>query len=52
MSSVSNNGTFTISALGSGTFTIVNANGITATGQSGTGISGTICLPDLVAVKP
>ena len=52
MSNVSNNGTFTINALGSGTFTVVNANGVTATGQSGMGISGTICLPDLVAAKP
>jgi WD40 repeat protein len=52
MSNVSNNGTFTINALGSGTFTVVNASGVTATGQSGTGISGTICLPDLVAAKP
>jgi hypothetical protein len=47
-----NDGTFTITALGSGTFTVVNANGVAATNQSGTGLSGTICTPDLVAVKP
>ena len=52
MANFSNNGRFTISALGSGTFSVVNANGISANSQNGTGISGTICTPDLVAVKP
>lgn len=52
MANFTNNGRFTISALGNGTFSVVNANGISATGQNATGISGTICTPDLVAVKP
>jgi len=52
MSNSGNNGNFMITALGSGTFTVVNANGVAANGQSGKGISGTICAPDLVAVKP
>jgi hypothetical protein len=52
MTSLADNGTFTIAALGSGTFTVVNASGVTATGQSGTAAAGTICNPDLVAVKP
>jgi len=51
MTNLANNGTFTITALGSGTFTVVN-NGVTASGQSGTAAAGTICNPDLVAVKP
>lgn len=52
MANFTNNGRFSISALGSGTFSVVNANGISASGQSGTGISGTICTPDLVLAKP
>lgn len=52
MTSPTDNGTFTIVSLGSGTFTVVNANGVTTTGQSGTGRSGIICNPDLVAVRP
>ncbi len=46
------NGTFTISALTGTTFSVANANGVTLNGQSGTGTSGVICNPDLVAVKP
>ena len=52
LSNSGNNGTFTIASLGNSTFTVVNANGVAASAQSGTGISGTICLPDLVTVKP
>ena len=52
MANFGNNGRFAISALGSGTFSVVNANGVSASSQNGTGISGTICTPDLVAVKP
>lgn len=52
MANFGNNGRFTITGLGSGTFSVVNANGISASGQSGTGISGTICTPDLVLAKP
>jgi len=33
-----NNGTFVITALGSGTFTVVNGSGVTASAQTGTGI--------------
>ena len=46
------NGTFTITALGSGTFTVANPNGVNAAGQAGSGRAGIICDPDLVAVKP
>lgn len=52
MSNSGNNGTFTISTLGSGTFTVNNGNGVSTSGENGTGISGAICLPDLVAAKP
>jgi hypothetical protein len=52
MTNLTDNGTFTITALASGTFTVVNASGVTANGQSGTAAAGTICNPDLVAVKP
>ncbi|HEV2697564.1 MAG TPA: hypothetical protein VGU90_06195 [Terriglobales bacterium] len=52
LTDLTNNGTFTIASMGSGTFTVVNANGVTATGQNGTATSGIICNPDLVAVKP
>lgn len=52
MTNFGNNGRFTITALGNGTFIVTNANGATASGQNGTGISGTICTPDLVLVKP
>ena len=46
------NGTFTITALGSGTFTVANPNGVNAAGQNGNGRAGIICNPDLVAVRP
>lgn len=52
MSDGGNNGTFTIAAVGSGTFNVNNASGVTASGQSGTGIVPITCNPDLVAVKP
>jgi hypothetical protein len=52
MSDPTNNGIFTIASLGSGSFTVANADGVTATAQSGAGLSGVICNPDLVAVKP
>jgi hypothetical protein len=41
MGNSGNNGSFVISALGTGTFTVPNANGVTATSQSGAGISAT-----------
>jgi len=52
MANSGNDGTFTITALGSGTFTVVNPSGVAASNQSGTALSGAICTPDLVAVKP
>jgi hypothetical protein len=52
MSDPTNNGIFTITSLGNGSFTVANADGVTATAQSGAGLSGVICNPDLVAVKP
>ena len=38
MADAVNNGSFAITALGSGNFTVVNASGVTRTGQTGTGI--------------
>ncbi len=52
MTDPGNNGTFTITAVGSGTFTVANAAGVTATGQSAIGTVPITCNPDLVAVKP
>ncbi len=52
MSDFANNGTFTITGVGNGIFTVANANGVSATGQSGTGRDGITCNPDLVTVKP
>jgi WD40 repeat protein len=50
------NGTFTISSLGTSgsglTFTVANANGASASGQSGLGTVPITCNPDLVAVRP
>jgi hypothetical protein len=47
-----NNGTFTISALGAGTFSVTNSLGVSDTGQNGTGTVPIPCNPDMVAVKP
>jgi trimeric autotransporter adhesin len=48
-----NDGTFTISALGAGTFTVSNTFGVTTTAsQNGSGTVPITCNPDLVAVKP
>ncbi len=52
-----NDGTFTITALGTNsssnpTFTVSNSLGVNATSQSGTGTVPITCNPDLVAVKP
>ncbi|HUJ96189.1 MAG TPA: WD40 repeat domain-containing protein [Terriglobales bacterium] len=52
MADPGNNGTFTITTVGSDTFTVSNPNGVTASGQSGTGTVNLACNPDLVAVKP
>jgi hypothetical protein len=52
LTSPTDNGIFTIASLGSGTFTVVNTNGVTTSGQNGIANSGVICNPDLVAVKP
>lgn len=51
------NGTFTITGLGTDaggnpTFLVTNSNGASATNQSGTGTVPISCNPDLVAVKP
>lgn len=37
MADSGNNGTFTVTAVGAGTFTVVNANGVTHAGQTGAG---------------
>jgi hypothetical protein len=52
MTNPGNNGTFTISSLGSGMFTVFNPSGITAPAQNGTGTVTLTCDPDLIAVKP
>lgn len=51
------NGTFTISALGTDvagnpTFTVANSLAVAATGQSGVGTVPIACSPDLIAVRP
>lgn len=38
MGDAGNNGNFAITSVGSGTFTVVNAGGVNATGQGGTGV--------------
>ena len=47
MADAGNNGAFVISELGQGTFTVPNPSGVTATNQTGTGISATdsLCGP-------
>ena len=52
MAANGNNGVFTIAALGSGTFTVGNAIGVTASSQAGSGTVAFACNPDLVAVQP
>lgn len=57
MSNGADDGTFTISALGSDasgnlTFTVANSSVVGATGQSGAGTVPITCNPDLVAAKP
>jgi trimeric autotransporter adhesin len=47
-----NNGAFVITALGSGTFTVVNSGGVPASNQNGTGNVSINCNPDLIAVRP
>jgi YVTN family beta-propeller protein len=52
MADTGNNGMFAVTALGAGTFTVRNANGVARTGQAGTGNVTISCNPDLIAVKP
>jgi hypothetical protein len=52
MVSVGNDGTFPILAVGAGTFTVVNPNGVTASGQSGTGTATTPQNPVFVVAGP
>jgi hypothetical protein len=57
MANSANNGIFTITATNpltstTGTITVSNGGGVTATGQSGTGIVPLSCNPDLVVAKP
>jgi len=47
-----NNGTFPITAVGSGTFTVTNPVGATASGQTGSGIALTPQIPVLVLTNP
>jgi hypothetical protein len=52
MENVGDDGTFPILALGTGTFTVVNPNGVTASGQSGTGTATTPQNPVFVVAGP
>jgi hypothetical protein len=57
MSAGGDNGTFTITGLGTDssgnpTFLVANPHGASATNQSGTGTVPISCNPDLVAVRP
>ena len=52
MQNSGDNGTFPITAVGSGTFTVTNPVGTTATGQTGTGIALTPQIPILVLANP
>jgi len=52
MGNSANNGTFTITALGTGTFTVVNGFGVTAAGQSGVGSGLTPQNPVFVVAGP
>ena len=52
MADAGNNGTFIITALGAGTFTVDNPSGMTATGQAGGATVMVVCNPELIAVKP
>jgi hypothetical protein len=52
MANAGDNGAFTITALASGSFTVSNANGVAANGQSGAATVAFACNPDLVAVAP
>ncbi|MGH9516312.1 MAG: hypothetical protein ACRD3P_11620, partial [Terriglobales bacterium] len=57
MSTGGDNGSFTITGLGTdaggnSTFLVTNSNGASATNQSGTGTVPISCNPDLVAVRP
>jgi len=52
MADPANNGTFTISALGPGTFSVASNSGTSASAQNGTATVPLPCNPDLVAVKP
>ena len=52
MTDAGNNGRFTVTAAGGGTFTVINANGVNASGQNGTGTVTFVCNADLVAVRP
>ncbi|MBZ5705872.1 MAG: hypothetical protein LAN63_10995 [Acidobacteriia bacterium] len=47
-----NNGTFAVTAVGTGIFTVVNPSGVTASGQNGIGTVNLTCNADLVAVRP
>jgi YVTN family beta-propeller protein len=50
MANAANNGTFTVTALGAGTFTVVNASGVTANNQAGTGVVSAVPPPSQTPV--
>jgi len=52
MTDAGNNGTFTISGLGNGTFAVSNVSGVVASGQSGTGLATPAQNPVFVLAGP
>jgi YVTN family beta-propeller protein len=50
MTNVGNDGTFTVTALGAGTFSVINASGVTASGQAGSGVVTTVPPPSQTPV--
>jgi hypothetical protein len=52
MANTADNGSFTIASLGSGTFTVLNPPGVSASGQSGTGLATPLQNPVFVLTGP
>jgi YVTN family beta-propeller protein len=52
MSDAGNNGNFVVSGVSAGTFSVANSSGVTASGQSGTGVSTLSQNPILVVAGP
>jgi hypothetical protein len=52
MSNSTDNGSFTISTLGPGSFTVLNPSGMSASGQNGTGTATPLQNPVFVLAGP